>query len=304
MMNVSNRVVSFTLMAIFAVCALGQDSTTSSSSLNGFRGSAHFSAMPFAIKPITGAAYSGEEVSETVQTLADGTHITRTMAGTKVYRDSSGRTRTERAMFRGPIGLGQKIPDSPMIIEIIDPVSEAKYTLDTPNKIAHRQVLPSSGTHPTTAGGAVNSEESRSGTAATGGVGSTGGIAGQIRTAPHPSRVAGPSDVARPQMVTEDLGTQTIEGVLVEGTRRSTTWPAGTQDNDRPITTASETWMSPELKVMILNKTSDPRNGDHTQKLIHVSRSEPDPSLFQPPPDFTVVDEKTDFTITWGSHPQ
>ena len=38
--------------------------------------------------------------------------------------------------------------------------------------------------------------------------------------------------------------------------------------------------MSPELKVMILNKTSDPRNGDHTQKLIHVSRSEPDPSLF------------------------
>jgi hypothetical protein len=49
---------------------------------------------------------------------------------------------------------------------------------------------------------------------------------------------------------------------------------------------------------------SDPRSGEQTQKLINISRSEPDASLFQPPPDYTIVDEKADFTIQWGSQQQ
>jgi hypothetical protein len=43
---------------------------------------------------------------------------------------------------------------------------------------------------------------------------------------------------------------------------------------------------------MILSKNSDPRNGDHTQKLINISRDEPDGSLFQLPADYEVADEK------------
>jgi len=62
--------------------------------------------------------------------------------------------------------------------------------------------------------------------------------------------------------------------------------------------------MSAELKVVILSKMSDPRSGEQTQKLINISRSEPDPSLFEPPPDYTVVDEKADFTIKWDSPQQ
>jgi hypothetical protein len=30
-----------------------------------------------------------------------------------------------------------------------------------------------------------------------------------------------------------------------------------------------------------------------------INRSEPDAALFQPPPDYTVVDEAGDFTIEW-----
>jgi hypothetical protein len=56
--------------------------------------------------------------------------------------------------------------------------------------------------------------------------------------------------------------------------------------------------------VVILSKMSDPRSGEQTQKLINISRSEPDASLFQPPPDYTIVDEKADFTIQWGSQQQ
>ncbi len=81
-------------------------------------------------------------------------------------------------------------------------------------------------------------------------------------------------------------------------------WPVGAQGNDRPITTTTETWMSPDLKVMILYTSNDPRSGEHTQKLINISRSEPDPSLFQPPPDYTVVNETGEFAIRWGSQRQ
>src|SRR6516225_4299689 len=45
---------------------------------------------------VTGAPYSAEEVTEHVQTLADGTHITQPSPKTVFYRDSLGRTRIER----------------------------------------------------------------------------------------------------------------------------------------------------------------------------------------------------------------
>jgi hypothetical protein len=44
------------------------------------------------------------------------------------------------------------------------------------------------------------------------------------------------TEIVRPQMTAEKLASQTIEGVLVEGTRQTTTWPVGAQGNDRAIT--------------------------------------------------------------------
>jgi hypothetical protein len=65
-----------------------------------------------------------------------------------------------------------------------------------------------------------------------------------------------------------------------------------------------ERWWSPELKVTVLSMNTDPRSGDSTLKLINLSRSEPDPSLFVPPADYSVVEEKGDFTIKWGAEIQ
>jgi hypothetical protein len=71
--------------------------------------------MVGAVKGMTvlGAPYSGEEVSETNQTLADGTRIHRETR-TTVYRDSQGRTRRET-------------PDD---ITITDPAASVTYFLD------------------------------------------------------------------------------------------------------------------------------------------------------------------------------
>jgi hypothetical protein len=70
--------------------------------------------------------------------------------------------------------------------------------------------------------------------------------------------------------------------------------------NDRPIAIIQEYWRSVELKVLVLNKWINPQSGESTEKLINISRSEPEQSLFQPPPDYTIVDEKGSFTIRWG----
>ena len=86
------------------------------------------------------------------------------------------------------------------------------------------------------------------------------------------------------------MGTQTIEGVLVDGTRNTTTYPVGFFGNDRPVSTVTETWNSRELGMAVLRKTSDPRSGETTMKLTNISRAEPSVSLFQPPADYEIVD--------------
>ncbi len=246
----------------------------------GFSASAGFGPPPrFAMQPVTGAPYSGEEVNETVTTLPDGTHITRKNMGRKVYRDAEGRTRVERPMFMGPMA-NDAAADVPTIIEITDPVAGYKYVLDTHNKVAHRQALPAAGP-PMGAAGA-------------GRTGVLGGIIGSVPSAAPP--LPGAAEM-RPRFSNEKLGTQTIDGILVEGTRTTHTFPVGSVGNDREFSATSESWFSPELKMMILSRSNDPRSGENTFRINNLSRTPPDASLFQVPPDYRIVDEEGSFTI-------
>ncbi|HKX27260.1 MAG TPA: energy transducer TonB [Blastocatellia bacterium] len=88
----------------------------------------------------------------------------------------------------------------------------------------------------------------------------------------------------------ESLGKQMIEGVEAEGTRTIQTIPAGAIGNERPIEIVNERWYSPELQIVLMTKQLDPRFGDTVFRLTNITRSEPDPSLFQVPPDYTVKD--------------
>jgi TonB family protein len=87
---------------------------------------------------------------------------------------------------------------------------------------------------------------------------------------------------------TESLGKQTIEGVEAEGTRTVQTIPAGAVGNERPIEIVRERWYSPELQMVVLNRSVDPRVGETTMRLTNILRSEPDASLFQIPSDYTI----------------
>lgn len=303
-----NRFCSF-VWAVALVCFLAfAQSTTTNSSFSGtdnnFHGTMHFSPRPLAGKPVTGAPYSAQRVREHVQIAADGTRFTTTTQQETVYRDSQGRTRTERPVLTAP-----NVPDAPMLVEISDPVANVGYTLDTQNKVAHRVAYSSSSARPTGASGkgsgggggwvdipstgkVVVSSATQTATAVSG-----ASVSASLSTSVS-STTSGPGR-ARPEFTRESLGSKLIESVLADGQRMTQTWAVGTQGNDRPFQTTFETWYSPELEVTVLDKNFDPRSGENSTKLINISRAEPPVSLFQPPPDYTIVDEPGPFEIRW-----
>jgi hypothetical protein len=84
------------------------------------------------------------------------------------------------------------------------------------------------------------------------------------------------------------LGTSQIEGFAVQGTRSTHIMNAGVIGNDQPIATTTERWFSTEFKVDLVNISDNPEAGKHVRKLINMHAGEPDPLLFQIPPDFKV----------------
>jgi hypothetical protein len=104
-------------------------------------------------------------------------------------------------------------------------------------------------------------------------------------------------DADQGQQKEESLGTQTIEGVTVEGTRLTFTVPAGEIGNTLPMELVRETWYSPELQVVVMSKFRDPRSGETTYRLTTLSRSEPDHSLFAVPADYNVSEGKKSVTL-------
>jgi hypothetical protein len=90
----------------------------------------------------------------------------------------------------------------------------------------------------------------------------------------------------------ESLGTQMMEGVNARGDRRTSTIETGAIGNDRPIQIVSERWYSPDLQVDVMTRHSDPRMGEEITRLANINRSEPDPSLFQVPASYQLVEGK------------
>jgi hypothetical protein len=269
----------------FAGLVAAQGTAPTGPAVNGsFSASIGFGGRDIGGPVITGASYSGEQVSESVQILADGTRITRKSPGQnqKTYRDFAGRTRTERPMFPGlPAASTNPFRDA-VVAVIYDPVAGFRYTLDPINHVAHRQK--------------VQPVQPASRNLA-------GPPASPPKPAPAQANGAPPPNGLRRTISQDSVGTQLINGVQAEGHRTIETIPAEAEGNDRPITVVSESWFSPELKLTVLNKRSGPRSGESTVQILNISRTEPDPSLFTVPPDYSIVDEAGPFTIKFGGSP-
>ena len=99
---------------------------------------------------------------------------------------------------------------------------------------------------------------------------------------------APPADEDRPQIKTEDLGTNTIEGQAVTGKRVTITVPAGQAGNTDAAQIVREIWTSTALKVPVQVTSTDPHFGKSTTQLTGISQGEPDAALFQIPSNYKV----------------
>ena len=82
------------------------------------------------------------------------------------------------------------------------------------------------------------------------------------------------------------LGSQSIEGLRVDGERTTWTIESGRVGNEKPIVITREVWTAPELLLTVLSRDVDPRSGETHYRLSNVRRGEPDPALMKPPADY------------------
>jgi hypothetical protein len=128
------------IAAVAVAAAAAQTIATQVSGAGTFISSSSGTAGGPQSNGVTGQPYSAQEEIETVQTLADGTHITNGPQKVMRYRDSLGRTRTERTLGPPPgfLAASGSAPAPPVFIEITDPVGGYQYAFDSNNHTAHR----------------------------------------------------------------------------------------------------------------------------------------------------------------------
>lgn len=90
------------------------------------------------------------------------------------------------------------------------------------------------------------------------------------------------------EALSQNLGTQTINGVTAAGTQITRTIPAGTIGNTQAIQIVRATWVSSALQIPVQATLSDPRTGTTTLNLTNIVQSEPSSSLFVVPSGYTI----------------
>ena len=250
-------------------------------------------------KVVKGAPFSAEGVSESVQVLPDGNRITRSTT-TKMYRDGEGRFRREAA---GKTGRGEATTSGGIIsaygfqdtISIFDPVEAVRYILTPSTRSARRfnnQNIRTEGAVVAigqTMDDAVKIQTELKAAAA---------YRTSVQNAPNANVVVlGNAAQSNGANKPESLGTRTIEGLEVEGTRTVTKLAAGVIGNEKPIEMIYESWYSKELDLIVYSRHYDPRFGEQTYRLTNINRSEPDRSLFTVPSDYKVVVDESKFNV-------
>lgn len=227
--------------------------------MDGGRGARFLGAEPgIPGRVVKNAAFAGDLVTETSQTLSDGNRIKQTTTA-HLVRDSEGRTRRELSL-NGLGALG--VATDARAVFISDPVAGVSYALNPSDRTVSKMAEPSH-THGGRNPAMASPDGARRGRGAT-----------------------------RGDVKTESLGRQTIEGLPADGTRVTQTIPAGAIGNEKPIQIVTERWHSPDLQMDILTRRSDPRFGDTVTRLTNISRAEPSLSLFEPPADYKIVENR------------
>jgi hypothetical protein len=101
---------------------------------------------------------------------------------------------------------------------------------------------------------------------------------------------APPATATPPRVVSENLGSQTLNGLELIGTRETQTLGLLTTGSDRPLSVVKEFWYSRQLGLNVLTTRNDPRSGKEVFTVTDIRQGEPDAALFALPADARIVD--------------
>jgi hypothetical protein len=180
-----------------------------------------------------------------------------------IARDSQGRVRIEMSAgkFKVEEGAGSGTEAERHVVRICDPITQKLVTLDSVSKTATIRSPIQGSLRPK----AATQSSFCSTFARTHGLGAT-----QV----------------------EDLGRQSIEGIDAQGIRTTRSMPAIHNGESTTIPSVTEVWCSDDLGALVLQvRQSGSVDRKLETKLTNISRGEPDPTLFQIPPDYRVVEE-------------
>jgi hypothetical protein len=107
-------------------------------------------------------------------------------------------------------------------------------------------------------------------------------IARKVVVPPAPQHEADPNSI--------DLGYQTLNGLQTHGSRITHIIPAAVSGTGKPVTVTDETWYSEDLHMNLLEEHTDPRGGRQSIAILSIDRKEPNPSLFEVPAGYKIVD--------------
>ena len=205
------------------------------------------------VTPVAGSPFSAEAEQLMVQVLRDGSSFQRKTAAL-IARDSQGRIRNERHEVL-PASSNRK----PIIysVHIYDPDTRLSTFLNPYTHVASQWILPN-----------------------------------PPSTEPPSNRwthLVG-SSASNPNFQVQALGASVMDGIDVEGFRKTVTLPAKVSGTDRPVVVTDEIWYSQQLHVNILSKHDDPRTGSLTLTVSEINVNEPDVEWFAIPPEYKLVD--------------
>jgi hypothetical protein len=264
---------------------------------------------------VKNAPYSAEAITERTQVLMDGNRIVRKSV-TLLARDAAGRTRQERKSERSSVVyINDPVEKRKYVLhpsrKIAVPLPQIGMVSPTPPVPPQPPVppatMPPGATPPIPPLPPVTGVEVRPGRVV---VRKGDGAAGpdvhieviRVGSDGAPNAPAPAIPPMPPLMlhghplplpygmqgkgVTESLGPRDFDGVRAEGTRVTHTIAAGVIGNERPISLVSERWYSPELHLVVMSSTSDPRSGITVYRLANLKRGEPPADLFKVPADY------------------
>ena len=257
-----------------AVCLL----VVLGSSRTGFgQGGWSVAGGPLTGPPVPDAPFSADATTTVRQTLSGGA-IERRIAKARYFRDRGGRVRVEQS-----INASEEIVPLATNVQRItiwpDPAGSGAYayTLEPLTRTASKGPRDIAGL-------------------AVGGGDTFAAPLGGVRFLIFHSALHNHN--ATSTVTQESLGSRLIAGVETVGRRLRTTIPAG----QAGIQVTEERWESPELKILMFARSSDPQVGIVEYQISNVRRAEPDSGLFVVPNDYTVVSSNEWITLEWAEN--